>query len=70
MKLVGAKLEGPASACWKHYQNDREVRGKGKVRRWAKMKEEPKAQFLPRDYEQTLYQRVKNMRQHEKNVKD
>ena len=58
VKLVGAKLRGPASTWWKHYQNDREVRGKEKVRRWDKMKEKLKAQFWPRDYEETLYQKV------------
>ncbi|KAF8412801.1 hypothetical protein HHK36_000771 [Tetracentron sinense] len=62
VKIVGAKLgaelRGPASTWWKHYQNDREVRGKGKIRRWDKMKEKLKAQFLPRDYEQSLYQKV------------
>ncbi|KAK2991171.1 hypothetical protein RJ640_015476, partial [Escallonia rubra] len=34
------------------------------------MKEKLKAQFLPRDYDQTLYQRVQNLRQHEKTVKE
>ncbi|KAF8412741.1 hypothetical protein HHK36_000710 [Tetracentron sinense] len=43
VKLVGAKLIGPASTWWKHYQNDREVRGKGNIRRWDKMKEKLKA---------------------------
>ena len=61
VKLVGAKLGGAASTWWKHYQNDREMRGKGKIRSWSKMKDKPKAQFLPRDYEQTLYQRVQNL---------
>ena len=34
------------------------------------MKEKLKAQFFPRDYEQTLYQRVQNLRQREKSVKE
>ena len=62
VKLMGAKLRGPASTWCKHYQNDCENRGKGKVRRWDKIKEKLKAQFLPQDYEQTLYQRVQNLR--------
>ncbi|GFZ21771.1 hypothetical protein Acr_29g0009330 [Actinidia rufa] len=70
VKLVGAKLRGPASTWWRHYQNDREVRAKGKIRRWDKMKEKLKSQFLPRDYEQTLYQSVQNLRQHLKTVKE
>ena len=70
VKLVGAKLRGQASTWWKHYQNDREVRGKRKIRRWDKMKEKLKSQFLPRDYEQTLYQSVQNLRQHLKTVKE
>ena len=70
VKLVGAKLRGPASIWWKHYQSDREVRGKRKIRRWDKMKEKLKSQFLPRDYEQTLYQSVQNLRQHLKTVKE
>ncbi|KAF8392551.1 hypothetical protein HHK36_022896 [Tetracentron sinense] len=71
VKLVDAKLRGPVSIWWKHYQNDREVRGgKGKIRRWDKMKEKLKAQFLPRDYEQSLYQKVQNLRQRDKTVKE
>ncbi|KAK2966361.1 hypothetical protein RJ640_021505 [Escallonia rubra] len=70
VKLVGAKLRGPASAWWKHYQNDRDSRRKAKIQRWDKMKEKLKAQFLPRDYDQTLYQRVQNLWQHEKTVKE
>ncbi|KAK2966379.1 hypothetical protein RJ640_021523 [Escallonia rubra] len=70
VKLVGAKLRGPASTWWKHYQNDRDSRRKAKIQRWDKMKEKLKAQFLPRDYDQTLYQRVQNLRQHEKTVKE
>ena len=34
------------------------------------MKEKLKALFLPQDYEQTLYQRVQNLRQYEKTVKE
>lgn len=70
VKLVGAKLRGPASTWWKHFQNDREIQGKGKIRRWNKMKEKLKTQFLPRECEQTLYQRIQNLRQREKNVKE
>ncbi|KAH7573435.1 hypothetical protein JRO89_XS03G0148100 [Xanthoceras sorbifolium] len=70
VKLVGAKLRGPASTWWKHYQNDWEIRGKGKVRSWDKMKEKLKAQFLPRDYEEALYQRVQNLWQRDKTVKE
>ena len=43
VKLVGAKLRGAASTWWKHYQNDREMRGKGKIRSWSKMKDKLKA---------------------------
>jgi hypothetical protein len=53
VKLVGAKLRGPASTWWKHYQRERENKGKGKIRRWSKMKEMLKAQFLPGDFAQT-----------------
>ncbi|KAK2993446.1 hypothetical protein RJ640_005140 [Escallonia rubra] len=70
VKLVGAKLRGPASTWRKHYQNDRDSRRKANIQRWDKMKEKLKAQFLPRDYDQTLYQRVQNLRQHEKTVKE
>ncbi|KAK2971902.1 hypothetical protein RJ640_011683 [Escallonia rubra] len=70
VKLVGAKLRGPTSTWWKHYQNDRDSRRKAKIQRWDKMKEKLKAQFLPRDYDQTLYQRVQNLRRHEKTVKE
>ncbi|KAK2990469.1 hypothetical protein RJ640_006267 [Escallonia rubra] len=65
MKRVGPKLRGPASTWWKHYPNYGDSRRKPKIQRWDKMKEKLKAQFLPRDYNQTLYQRVQNLRQHE-----
>ena len=70
VKLVGAKLRGADSTWWKHYQNNRELRGKGKFRDWSKMKDRQKAQFLPQGYEQTLYQRVQNLRQYDKPVKE
>ncbi|KAK2967260.1 hypothetical protein RJ640_012588 [Escallonia rubra] len=70
VKLVGAKLGGSASTWWKHYQNDRDSRRKEKIQKWDKMKEKLKAQFLPRDYDQTLYQRVQNLRQREKTLKE
>ncbi|KAH7572810.1 hypothetical protein JRO89_XS03G0017900 [Xanthoceras sorbifolium] len=58
---------------WKEVLEERkvklEIRGKGKVRSWDKMKEKLKAQFLPRDYEEA-YQRVQNLRQREKTVKE
>lgn len=30
VKLLRAKLKGPAPTWWKHYQNDRKMRGNGK----------------------------------------
>ena len=34
------------------------------------MKDRQKTQFLPQGYEQTLYQRVQNLRQYDKPVKE
>ena len=70
LSLLELKLREAASTWWKHYQNDREMRGKGKFRNWSKMKDRQKAQFLPQGYEQTLYQRVQNLRQYDKPVKE
>lgn len=58
VKLVGTKLREPTSIWCKHYQKGRENRVKGKFRKWEKMKEKLRAQFLPHEYEQTLYQRI------------
>ena len=70
VKFFEAKLRGTATFWWKHYQHDREMRGKGKIRNWSKMKDKLKAQFLPQDYEQTLYQRVQNLWQCDKTVEE
>ena len=49
VKLVRAKLRRVTFTWWKHYQNDREMRSKGKKkkRNWSKMKDKLKAQYLP-----------------------
>lgn len=54
-KIGECKTRGPTSVWWKHYLKECENRGKGKFRTWEKMKEKLRAQFLPRDYNQTLY---------------
>jgi len=63
VKLVAYKFKGGASAWWEKLQISRTRQGKRPVTSWLKMKRLLKAQFLPPDFEQRLFQQYQECRQ-------
>ena len=70
VKIVAYKLIRGASAWWEQLQNQRRREIKHYVKTWSNMKKLLKARFLPRDYEQMLYQKYQPCKQDSRSVAD
>jgi hypothetical protein len=55
---------------WDELQADRHCKGKKKIKSWDRMIAKMKVKFIPRDYQITLFQRMKNLRQKLMTVKE
>ena len=51
VKLVAIKLKGYMSLWWENLKRDRESMGKGKIRKWSKMKRELQKRFIQETYQ-------------------
>lgn len=69
VKLEKTKLKGHALLWWDHEEVDRRKRGKTKVTSWDRMVAKLKGNFLPKDYEIQLYNKLQELRQKEQDVK-
>jgi hypothetical protein len=56
------RLKGHGTLWWDELQADRRCKGKHKIKSWDRMIEKMKAKFIPRDYQITLFQRMKILR--------
>jgi hypothetical protein len=56
-------LKGHPTLWWDELQADRHCKGKQKIKSWDRMIAKMKAKFIPRDYQITLFRRMKNLRQ-------
>ncbi|GJR74189.1 RNA-directed DNA polymerase [Tanacetum coccineum] len=63
VKYVAYKLRGATSSWWDNLQTRRRHQRKQPIRTWRKMNRVKFAQFVPVDYEQTLYSLYQNCRQ-------
>jgi hypothetical protein len=64
------RLKGHATLWWDELQVDRRGKGKKKINSWDRMIAKMKAKFIPRDYQITLFQIMKNLRQKMMTVKE
>jgi hypothetical protein len=55
---VAMRLKGRASVWWKNLEKSRRVRGKPKIDTWLAMKEKMQREFLPFNYEETLFMQL------------
>jgi hypothetical protein len=63
-------LKGHATLWWDELQADRRSEGKKKIKSWDRMIVKMKANFIPRDYQITLFRRMQNLRQKLMTVKE
>jgi hypothetical protein len=69
VKHAITRLKGHVTLWWDELQADRRCKGKQKIKSWDRMVAEMKAKFIPRDYQITLFWRMKNLRQKLMSVK-
>jgi hypothetical protein len=60
---VAMQLKDHASIWWKNLEKSRQVRGKTKIDTWLAMKEKMQEEFLPFNYEETLFMQLQSLRQ-------
>jgi hypothetical protein len=56
------KFKGHAALWWDELQADRRSKGKKKIKSWDRMIAKMKENFIPRDYQITLFRRMQNLR--------
>jgi hypothetical protein len=70
VKHAVTHLKGHATLWWDELQADRHCKGKKKIKSWDRMIVNMKAKFIPKDYQITLFRRIKNLRQKLMTVKE
>jgi hypothetical protein len=70
VRNVVTKLKGHATLWWDELQADKRCKGKQNIKSWDRMIAKTKANFIPRDYQITLFRRIQNLRQKLMTVKE
>jgi hypothetical protein len=70
VKHVVTYLKGHAALWWDELQADGHCKGKQKIKSWDRMIAKMKVKFIPRDYQITLFRRMRNLRQKLMTVKE
>jgi hypothetical protein len=70
VKHVVTILKGHATLWWDELQADRRCKGKQNIKSLDRMIVKLKEKFIPRDYQITLFQKMKNLRQNLMTVKE
>nr|GEW44712.1 hypothetical protein [Tanacetum cinerariifolium] len=68
--LIATKLCRRASAWWQRMKLTKERVWKSKIMSWQKIKKCMRADFIPHNYQRLMYQRLQNLKQGSKSVKD
>ncbi|CAA7027706.1 unnamed protein product [Microthlaspi erraticum] len=66
--LVATRFKNRASAWWTQLKESRRRSGKQKIESWERLKKHMRRSFLPYNYEQTLYNKLQNLRQGSRSV--
>ncbi|GJW74936.1 putative nucleotidyltransferase, ribonuclease H [Tanacetum coccineum] len=70
VSLIATKLRDRASTWWQQLKLTRDTVGKPRIMSWQKMKKCMRANFIPHNYQRQMYQRLQNLKQGSKSVKD
>ncbi|XP_021991183.1 uncharacterized protein LOC110887935 [Helianthus annuus] len=68
--LIATRLRGRASAWWQQLKLTRNRLRKSRIVTWTKMKKCLPSNFLPRNFQRLMYQRLQNLKQGAKSVDD
>src|SRR5919199_406788 len=69
-KVAVMKLKKYASFWYDNMKNERELKGKSRVKTWSKLKEVMEKRFVPQAYMQEVYIQMNNLKQGTKDVID
>jgi hypothetical protein len=70
VKHAITRLKGHATLWWDELQADRRCKGKQKIKSWDRMVAKMKDKFIPKDYQITMFWRMRNLRQKLMSVKE
>ena len=70
VKFIAIKLRGHVSIWWDGVQVKKRSKGKAKIKSWSKMVTKIKGKFIPRDYQLSLFTKMKNLRQKLMTIKE
>ena len=70
VKFDVTKLKGHESIWWDGVQAERKRLGKQPIKNWSKMVAKLRGNFLPNNYQQTLFRQMQNLRQRSMTVKE
>ncbi|CAA7062471.1 unnamed protein product [Microthlaspi erraticum] len=68
--LVATRFKNRASAWWTQLKESRRRSGKPKIESWERLKKHMRRNFLPYNYERTLYNKLQNLRQGSRSVEE
>ena len=68
LKIAKAKMKGSSLSWWNFLQIERLDENKNAITTWKRMKLEVKRQFIPKDYEVLVHQKLQALRQNDMDV--
>ncbi|CAA7030668.1 unnamed protein product [Microthlaspi erraticum] len=68
--LVATRFKNRASAWWTQLKESCRRSGKPKIETWERLKKHMRRNFLPYNYERTLYTKLQNLRQGSRSVEE
>jgi hypothetical protein len=63
VRLAVTRLKGHASLWWNSVHAERRRKNKPLIKSWDRMVAKMRAKFLPKDYQQSLYRQMQNLKQ-------
>lgn len=70
VSLVVTRFKGRAMAWWQQLKESRRQANKERINTWARFTKHMRRNFLPYNYERTLYNKLQNLRQGNRSVED
>lgn len=70
VSLVVTRFKGRAMAWWQQLKESRRLAGKPRIDSWERLVKHMRRNFLPFNYERTLYNKLQNLRQSNRSFED